>query len=133
VQKGIEYKKALNTVDLCLKVFSGIGADVSASDIDYIAHRVPTRNQNGRQRQASQSSTNPPIICKFTRRIVRDDVPSNRRNSNRLLPKGLDQKGKYLRFYNCKQCPLSDVPHQMTFSQNKASLLTLTFLRHVEF
>ena len=34
-------EKASNTVDLCLKVFSGIGADVSASDID-IAHRVPT-------------------------------------------------------------------------------------------
>ena len=78
-------EKASNTVDLCLKVFSGIGADVSASDID-IAHRVPTRNQNGRRRQASQSLTNPPIICKFTRRIIRDDVLSKRRNSNRLLP-----------------------------------------------
>ena len=78
-------QKASNTVDLCLKVFSGIGADVSASDID-IAHRVPTRNQNGRQRQASQSITNPPIICIFTRRIIRDDVLSKRKNSNRLLP-----------------------------------------------
>ena len=78
-------EKASNTVDLCLKVFSGIGADVSASDID-IAHRVPTRNQNGCRRQASQSSTNPPIICKFTRRIIRNDMLSKRRNSNRLLP-----------------------------------------------
>ena len=66
-------EKASNTVDLCLKVFSGIGADVSASDID-IAHQVPTRNQNSRRRQASQSITNPPIICKFMRRIIRDDV-----------------------------------------------------------
>ena len=78
-------EKASNTVDLCLKVFSGIGADVSTSDIN-IAHRVPTTNQNGRRRQASQSLTNPPIICKFTRRIIRDDVLSKRRNSNRLLP-----------------------------------------------
>ena len=77
-------EKASNTVDLCLKVFSGIGAEVSASDID-IAHRVPTRNQNGRRRQASQSFTNPPIICKFTQRIIRNDVLSKRRNSNRLL------------------------------------------------
>ena len=46
-------EKTSDTVDLCLKVLSGIGADVSASDID-IAHRVPTRNQNGRRRQASQ-------------------------------------------------------------------------------
>ena len=76
-------EKASSTIDLCLN--SGIGADVSASDID-IAHRVPTRNQNGRRRQASQSLTNPPIICKFTRRIIRDDVLSKRRNSNRLLP-----------------------------------------------
>ena len=78
-------EKTSDTVDLCLKVFSGIGADVSASDID-IAHRVPTRNQNGRRRQASQLLSNPPIICKFTRRIIRDDVLSKRRNSNRLLP-----------------------------------------------
>ena len=47
---------------------------------------VPTRNQNGRRRQASQSFSNPPIIGKFTRRIIRDDVLSKRRNSNRLLP-----------------------------------------------
>ena len=76
-------EKASSTIDLCLN--SGIGADLSASDID-IAHRVPTRNQNGRRRQASQSLTNPPIICKFTRRIIPKDVLSKRRNSNRLLP-----------------------------------------------
>ena len=89
-------EKASNTVDLCIKVFSGIGADVSASDID-IAHRVPTGNQNGRRRQASQSFTNPPIICKFcTRRIIRDDVLSKRRNSNRLLPTPRLQELLYL-------------------------------------
>ena len=78
-------EKASDTVDLCLKIFSGIGADVSASDID-IAHRVLTRNQNGGRRQDSQCLTYPPIICKFTRRTIRDDVLSKRRNSNRLLP-----------------------------------------------
>ena len=78
-------EKTSDTVNLCLTVFSGIGADVSASDID-IAHRVPTRNQNGRRRQASQLLSNPSIICKFTWRIIRDDVLSKRRSSNRLLP-----------------------------------------------
>ena len=78
-------EKTSDTVNLCLTVFSGIGADVSASDID-IAHRVPTRNQNGRRMQASPLLSNSLIICKFTRRIIRDDVLSKRRNSNRLLP-----------------------------------------------
>ena len=78
-------EKAFDTVNLCLKVFSGIGADVSASDID-IAHRALTRNQNGRQRQDSQSLTNPPLICKFMRCIIHNDVLSKRRNSNSLLP-----------------------------------------------
>ena len=44
-------KKASDKVDLCLKVFPGIGSDVSPSDID-IAHRVQRRNHNGRRRQA---------------------------------------------------------------------------------
>ncbi|XP_068723919.1 uncharacterized protein [Montipora capricornis] len=89
-------EKTSNTVDLCLKVFSGIGADVSTSDID-IAHRVPTRNQNGRRRQASQLFSNPPIICKFTRRIIRDDVLSKRRNSNRLLPTNFGLQSENMR------------------------------------
>ena len=89
-------EKTSNTVDLCLKVFSGIGADVSTSDID-IAHRIPTRNQNGRRRQASQPLSNPPIICKFTRRIIRDDVLSKRRNSNRLLPTNFGLQSENMR------------------------------------
>ena len=78
-------KKISDTVDICLKVFSGIRAEISASDIDK-AHRVLTRNQNGHRRQASQSLSNLPIICKFMQRIIHDNVLSMRRNSNRLLP-----------------------------------------------
>ena len=78
-------KKTSDTVDVRLKFFSGIRADISTSDIDK-AHRVLTRNQNGRRRQASQSLSNPPIICKFMQRIIHDNVLSIRRNSNRLLP-----------------------------------------------
>ena len=76
-------EKASNTIDLCLKVFSGIGVDVSASDND-IAHGVPTRKRNGRRMQASQPLANPPIICKFTRRIIRNDVLS-KSSSNELM------------------------------------------------
>ena len=45
-----------------------------------VAHRVPARSQDGRRRG------NLPIICKFTRRMVRDEVLSKRRNCNLLLP-----------------------------------------------
>ena len=45
-----------------------------------MAHRVPARSQDGRRRG------NLPIIFKFTRRMVRDEVLSKRRNCNLLLP-----------------------------------------------
>lgn len=56
------------TVDTCLTLFQGIGADVSPHDID-IAHRIPSRN----------TKYPPPIICKFTRRIVKETVMSCRK------------------------------------------------------
>ena len=52
---------------------------VSPWDID-VAHRVPARTQDGRRRGIL------PIICKFTRRMVRDVVIFKRRNCNLLLP-----------------------------------------------
>lgn len=39
-------ENASDTVDLCFEVFSGIGEDIFASDID-ISHQALTRNQNG--------------------------------------------------------------------------------------
>lgn len=51
------------TVDICVKLFNGIGATASKQDID-IAHRVTPRDPN----------KTPPIICKFTRRIAKEDV-----------------------------------------------------------
>ena len=75
-----ENESADDTISLCLKIFSGIGADTTAWDID-TAHRVPMRKQHGRRRQASQ-----PIVCKFTRRIARDHVLSKRREANNLEP-----------------------------------------------
>lgn len=93
-----ENEKAADTVDLCLKVFSGIGADVSKWDID-TAHRVPPRNyQNGRRKQFSQSDTSYPIICKFTRRIARESVLSRRRETSQLQAFEFDlEHGKEMR------------------------------------
>ena len=72
-----ENESADDTISLCLKIFSGTGADTTAWDID-TAHRVPMRKQHGRRRQASQ-----PIV---TQRIARDHVLSKRRESNNLEP-----------------------------------------------
>ena len=79
IRKSCPTERATDTVELCLKVFAGIGVEVSPMDID-VAHRVPARSQDGRRRG------NLPIICKFTRRMVRDEVLSKRRNCNLLLP-----------------------------------------------
>ena len=58
------------TSSLCVNLFKSIGADVNIGDID-IAHRVPSRNQDGRPR---------PIICKFARRIVKNNVVNRRKD-----------------------------------------------------
>ena len=57
-------ESAIETSSICVNLFKSIGADVNIGDTD-IAHRVPSRSQDGRPR---------PIICKFARRIVKDDV-----------------------------------------------------------
>lgn len=52
--------------ELCVKLFSKIGASgVTLQDID-IAHRVPKRKE--------QDSEPPAIICKFTRRLAKNQV-----------------------------------------------------------
>lgn len=59
---------ALQTTTLCVKIFNKIGAEVSIQDID-TAHRVKPRNASNRP---------DPIICKFTRRLAREEVMSRR-------------------------------------------------------
>ena len=81
-----ENESATQTADLCVKLFSGLGVNISISDID-IAHRVPQRNattSNGRRRQPN------PIICKFTRRMVRDTVLASRGNTSQLTAEVLE-------------------------------------------
>ena len=78
-------ESAEDTVNLCLKLFSSLGNDISSSDID-IAHRVLQRNattDNGRQRQPNA------IICKCTRRMSWQKVLASRRNSTQLTTKAL--------------------------------------------
>lgn len=59
-------KQAIDTTKLCVQLFNSMGANVAITDID-IAHRVPSRN--------SVESSNPkPIICKFVRRLARQDI-----------------------------------------------------------
>ena len=80
---------ALQTSELCLKIFREMGAEVSTQDID-TAHRVPSRNASSGPR---------PIVCKFTGRLAKDDVILHRRDAgkanaiNLALPDGSDVSG----------------------------------------
>ena len=57
------------STDLCIRLFKEMGVEVNAYDMD-IAHRIPMRN----------TSTGPrPIICKFTRRFVRNKIIAARK------------------------------------------------------
>jgi len=81
-----ESKSAQDTTELCVKLFSGLGVDVSIWEID-IAHRVPQRDAstgNGNRRQPNL------IICKFTRRTTQDTVLASRGNASRLTTEDLD-------------------------------------------
>lgn len=71
-QKGRK-ETSKETIDICLKLFQGIGAEILPYDID-IAHRVPSRNVN----------YPPPIICKFTRRIAKETVMSCKSEINKI-------------------------------------------------
>ena len=65
------------TSALCERLFKARGSAVSIQDID-TAHRVPTRNTgNGGPR---------PIICRFIRRLSKDNVMNQRRNASRVDP-----------------------------------------------
>ena len=80
-----ENESAEDMANLCLKLFSALGNDISVYDID-IAHRVPQRNaaiDNGRRRQPNA------IVCKFTRRMAQDKVLASRRNTSQLTPEAL--------------------------------------------
>ena len=64
-------ESAIETTAICVKLFKKLGIEVSERDID-IAHRVPTRNTRFGPR---------PIICKFVRRVVKEQVMNVRKNA----------------------------------------------------
>ena len=81
-----ESESAQDTAELCVKLFSGLGVNVSTSEIN-IAQRVPSRGTstgNGNWRQPN------PIICKFTRRMTQDTVLASRGNTSWLTTEDLD-------------------------------------------
>ena len=65
-----ERESPRQTANICLKLFAAF------SDIDMV-HRVPFRAASNRPNT---------IICKFVRRLARDNVMANRRNVNALSP-----------------------------------------------
>ena len=58
-------ESAVDTSELFVKLFNSMGAQVSINDID-IAHRVPFHD--------TTRGGPKPIICKFTRRLARNQV-----------------------------------------------------------
>ena len=64
-------ESASTTTALCLSLFNAVGIDICSQDID-IAHRIPTRNAIPDRK---------PVICKFTRRIAKEQVMKRRKNA----------------------------------------------------
>lgn len=71
-------ESAQKTSILCIKLFQGMGVDITLQDID-IAHRVPSRNP----------AYHKPIICKFTRRCIKEQVINHRQHANKIDPTSL--------------------------------------------
>ena len=67
-------ESASKTVSLCINLFKAAGIEISNQDID-IAHRIPTRTGASGPR---------PIVCKFTRRIVKEQVMNSRNEACRV-------------------------------------------------
>ena len=61
-------ESASQTASLCINLFKAAGIEISNQDID-IAHRIPTRIATSGPR---------PIVCKFTRRIMKEQVMNAR-------------------------------------------------------
>lgn len=64
-------ESAIETTAICVNLFKKLGIEISDQDID-ISHRVSTRNARAGPR---------PIICKFSRRIVKEQVMKLRKNA----------------------------------------------------
>ena len=65
----------MDTSNLCVKLFSEMGANVSLQDID-VAYRVPQRK--------TQRDTPKPIVCKFVRRLAKEAGMARRNEARRV-------------------------------------------------
>ena len=74
------------TTTLCINLLKPLGVHINNQDID-IAHRVPTRQATAGPR---------PVICKFTRRIVKEEVINLRRKFARFLQQRLVYRRNFL-------------------------------------
>ena len=71
-----EHESAIETANLCLEIFKAIGVSgLTSHDID-IAHRVKSRSDTGPK----------PIICKFVRRMTKENVMNRRREVGKISP-----------------------------------------------
>ena len=69
-------ESSMDTSALCVSLFNAMGLSVTLQDID-LAHRVSTRN----------AATGPlPIVCKFTRRLVKENVMAARSQLRQIDP-----------------------------------------------
>ena len=72
-----ERESPQQTANICLKLFAALGVEnVCLNDIDLV-HRVPSRVASNRSNA---------IICKFVRRLAKENVMANRGNVNGLSP-----------------------------------------------
>ena len=69
-------ESAIETSQLCEQIFKAMGLNASILDID-IAHRVATRNPNSNQAK--------PIVCKFVRRLTREQVMIEKREMRKSV------------------------------------------------
>ena len=73
-----EHESSETTTQLCLKLFHAIGAEgVTKNDID-IAHRVNSRRADRHYPR--------PIVCKFIRRLAKEEVMAHRNETSNLNP-----------------------------------------------
>ena len=82
------------TTQLCLTLFHAIGAEgVKKNDIDIThMHRVNSRR--------SDSHYPRPIVCKFIRRLAKEEVMAHRNETSNLNPDDLDLSADLSEFMN---------------------------------
>ena len=75
-----ERETAATSTELCIRLFNGMGVEVKTHNMD-IVHRVPHRNA---------FATGPkPIICKFVRRVVKDEVIRQLKEASKVKSEAL--------------------------------------------